>query len=75
MSGIEKTYFGDIERVRCLGDLSQENGIMNITFTHVDNSNRESEVTITINKALAERFIYYLDKSLQGDSGTYVEFY
>lgn len=71
----ERTYFGEVETVRIAGDLSLDKGIANVTFTHVDRHNKESEVTITINKELAERFVYYLTKSIEGDDGTYVEFY
>lgn len=75
MSSSDKTYFGEVEQVRIAGDLSRNNSIANITFTSIDSSNKKSEVTMTVNKALAERFIYYLQKSLDGDNEQYVEFW
>ena len=75
MSSSDKTYFGEVEQVRIAGDLSRSNSIANITLTSISSSNVKSEVTFTVDKGLAERFIYYLQKSLDGDNEQYVEFW
>lgn len=75
MSSSEKIYFGEVESVRIAGDLSRDKSIANITLTSVDRSNKQSEVTFTINRELAERFIYYVGKSLEGDNEIYVDFW
>ena len=75
MSSSENQYFGEVESVRIAGNLSQDKNIANITLTSVNSSNQKTEVTFTINKALAERFLYYLEKSIEGDSDQYVEFW
>lgn len=75
MSSSDKTYFGEVESVRIAGDLSRDKSIANVTLTSVDRSNKQSEVTFTMNKALAERFVYYLTKSLEGDNEQYVDFW
>lgn len=75
MSNSERTYFGEVSEVRIAGNLSEDKNVANITFIRYNRNNGEEEVTITVNRALATRFAYYLNKVLEGESGQYVEFW